>query len=177
MGRVSMPIMNKTGYSMYWNSMWDDKINYSRSLKDSIFIKDFIYVLFEGGYSYFFFLDLKNCENNNNFLNLKKKYSFHTKKIFKKNDIGSIISYKLIKKKKNKFRPYLSKIWILNYQTWVVVYFYIYSFNLSIFFKRLKSKFKYSSVYTNIILKYYDSSLKIKYDYENHLKNSKNSIF
>lgn len=120
MGRVSMPIMNKTGYSMYWNSMWDDKLNYSRSLKDNIFINDFIYLLFEGGYSSFFFLNLKDYEKNLNFLRLKKKYSFHTKKIFKKNDVGAIINYKLIKKKKKnldliyqKFEFFVTKLELL----------------------------------------------------------------
>lgn len=177
MGRVSMPIMNKTGYSMYWNSMWDDKINYSRSLKDGIFIKEFMYLLFEGGYSSFFFLNLKDYEYDQKFLNLKKKYSFQTKKVFKKNDIGSILRYKLIKKKKNKFRPYLSKIWIMRYQTWVVVYFYVYSFNLSIFFKRFSKKHKYSITYTHILSKYYHNSLKIKFNYYNHFNNLQQSIF
>lgn len=172
-----MPIMNKTGYSMYWNSMWDDKLNYSRSLRDNIFINNFIYLLFEGGYSSFFFLNLKDYENDSVFLKLKKKYSFHTKKIFKKNDVGSIINYKLIKKKKKKFRPFLSKIWILKYQTWVIIYFYIYSFNLSKFFKKLNNKHKYNISYANIMTRYYQSSLRIKFDYINQINNLGKVIF
>ena len=166
MGRVSMPIMNKTGYSMYWNSMWDDKLNYSRSLKDDIFIKEFIYLFFQGNNTFMFFLDLKNYENKFNFL--KKKYNFQVKKVPKKNAIGAEIGKKYAVKKKAKFRPYLSKVWVLKYQTWLVIYFYSYTFNLSIFYKKKSKKSKKYRKYFNLILHYYVNVIKISNNYNNY---------
>jgi len=44
--QISIPISNKVGYSMYWNSMWDSKINFSRSLKEDIYLRQFIPLIF-----------------------------------------------------------------------------------------------------------------------------------
>lgn len=161
-----MPIMNKTGYSMYWNCMWDDKLNYSRSLKDDIFLKNFIYIFFEGGDNFMFFVDLRFYEKKNHFL--KKKYNFQIKQVFKKNEIGAEIGYKYAVKKKKKFRPFLSKIWLIKYQTWIIIYFYSYSFNLSSFFKKKikkSKKIKKNKKYFTIVFNYYKNLLKLNCSY------------
>lgn len=162
MGRISTPIMNKSGYTMYWNSMWDDKINYNRALKEDIFLKEFVYLLFEGGSSFMFFLNLKNFTNDFKYLN--KKYLFHVKKIFKKNDIGNEIGYKYVVKRNKKFRPYISKVWVLRYQNWVIVYFYVYSFNLSTFYIK-NIKLKNMKKYFSLVNNYYHNTIKIRYNY------------
>ena len=163
MGRVSVPILNKSGYSMYWNSMWDDKLNYSRSLKEDIFLKEFVYLFFEGGSNFMIFLNLKDFSKKLEYF--KKKYFFKTKKIIKKNDIGTEISYKLVIKKKNKFRPYLSKVWLIRYQGWIIIYFYAYSFNLSSFYKKSINYKKNYKKYSNIISIYYNNLIKIRYNF------------
>ena len=58
MGQISIPASNKSGYSMFWNSMWDSKHNYNVFLKQDIFIKSSL-ILFFSDYSsdkLFFFL-------------------------------------------------------------------------------------------------------------------------
>lgn len=158
MGRVSMPIMNKTGYSMYWNCMWDDKLNYSRSLKEDIFIKNFIYIFFEGGSNSMFFIDLKFFFKMSKYL--VKNYNFQIKKYIQKNELGLNTKYKYYVEKKKNFRPYLSKIWILKYQSWIIIYFYSYSFNLSVFYKKKSKKSKNLKKYFNIILHFYKNTIK-----------------
>lgn len=174
MGRVSMPIMNKTGYSMYWNSMWDDKLNYSRSLKEDMFFKNFIYLFFEGGDNFMFFVDLRINNDKLNFL--KKKYNFQIQKAPRKNEIGAKIGHKYVVRKNNKFNPFLSKIWLMKYQTWIVIYFYSYSFNLSVFFKKKSKKSKKLKKYSNIITNYYNNLIKISFNY-NLYKNNFNLFF
>ena len=174
MGRVSVPIMNKSGYSMYWNSVWDDKINYSRSLKEDIFLKEFIYLFFEGGSNFMIFLNLKEFGKKLEYY--KKKYFFQTKKIIKKNDVGAEISYKLVIKKKKKFRPYLSKIWLIRYHGWIVIYFYAYSFNLSSFYKRSIIYNKNFKKYSSILSVYYSNLIKLRYNF-NYYKNNLNLNF
>jgi hypothetical protein len=157
-----MPIMNKTGYSMYWNSMWDDKLNYTRSFKEDVFIKIFFNLFVEGGYTFLFRYKIKNIDDHLNFL--KKKYNLH---IFKKNKEENNFNY-ITNYSKNS-EPYTSKIWLLKYQTWIIFYFFIYSFNSGIFNKigkKKKIKFKKSNKkYLNILISYYLNLIKLNYNF------------
>ena len=51
MAQISIPMSNKVGYSMFWNSMWDNKINYTRSLKEDIYLNRFVNLVFEDNIS------------------------------------------------------------------------------------------------------------------------------
>ena len=124
-----MPIMNKTGYSMYWNSMWDDKLNYTRSFKEDIFIKFFFYLFIEGGYTFLFRYKIKDINDHLNFL--KSKYNLHIlKKKREEDNFNLVVDYSSFSE------SYTSKIWLLKYQGWVIFYFFIYSFNSGIFYKK-----------------------------------------
>lgn len=153
--------MNKSGYSMYWNSMWDDKLNYTRSFKDSVFIKFFFYLFIEGGYSFLMRYKINNIDDHLNFL--KINYNLHILK--KKKDEKK---YFYVTDQSNLSKIYSSKIWILKYQTWIIFYFFTYSFNSSIFFKKKKhTKInKSKNNYYNLINSFYHNLIKIDYDYE-----------
>lgn len=125
MGQISIPMSNKVGYSMYWNSMWDNKINYSRSLKEDIYLNRFIILVFEDCISTKI-IKFYNKSYSNLVLN---KYNFHTK-ISNKKDFNNYLL------KINKVTFYSSRLWILKYQKWIVLYFFIY---LPVF-NRLKIK-------------------------------------
>lgn len=129
MAQISIPMSNKVGYSMFWGSMWDNKINYSRSLKEDIYLNKFIPLVFEDSISTKIFKTI-----NYNKLNLKsisKLYNLH----IKINNLNKNDFYKYILEL-NKVNFFKSKIWILKYQKWVVIYFFIYL----PFFNTLKSK-------------------------------------
>lgn len=154
-----MPIMNKTGYSMYWNSMWDDKLNYTRSFKEDVFIKMFFYLFVEGGYTFLFRYKIKNLDDHLNYV--KYKYNLHILKKKKDDDKFNLnVDY-------SRFSElYSSKIWLLKYQTWVIFYFFIYSFNSGVFFKKKKVLFRKSNKkYTDILNSYYYNLLKNDYDF------------
>jgi hypothetical protein len=121
MGQISIPIMNKVGFSMFWNSMWDDKHNYSRCLKEDIFIRSFIKLLFEDTpSSNIRFISDKIWQTSSKDF-IQKKYNIHLKKD------ASIFEFRNYLFKSNKLPLYFSKVWILKYQTWIIVYFFIYS--------------------------------------------------
>lgn len=155
-----MPIMNKTGYSMYWNSMWDDKLNYTRSFKEDIFIKIFFYLFIEGGYTFLFRYKIDNVDNHLNYL--RNKYNLHILKKKKEEK-----NFNLLTNYSNFSESYTSKIWLLKYQNWVVFYFFIYSFNSGIFYKKKKNlKKKKSNIkYFNILISYYYKFLKLDYNF------------
>ena len=164
--------MNKTGYSMYWNSMWDDKLNYARSFKEDVFIKIFFHLFIEGGYTFLFRYKIKNVDDHLNFI--KNKYNLHILKRKKEEE-----NYNLITDYSNRSEPYTSKIWLLKYQGWIVFYFFIYSFNSGIFFKKQRNKLKRSKSnkkYINILISYYYNLLKLDYSFDFYNKHSFNKF-
>ena len=115
MGQISIPMSNKVGYSMYWNSMWDNKINYTRSLKEDIYLNRFILLVFEDCIS----SKIIKFYNKNYSTAILNKYNFHTR-IPNKNEFNRYLT------KINKITFYSSRLWILKYQKWIILYFYIY---------------------------------------------------
>jgi len=143
MGQISIPAANKSGYSMFWNSMWDSKHNYSVFLKQDVFIKSSL-ILFLNDYSsdkLFFFLKL---ETKKSF----KKYLISSLK-FKK-DVNFKSYYKFIRLSDNDNNMFFSKLWVLRYQSWVIL-------NISIlsFFKNNRSKKNLEVNFDNWFLSYY----------------------
>lgn len=170
MGRISMPMMNKTGYSMYWNSMWDDKLNYTRSFKEDIAVKIFFNLFIEGGY---LFKRLGKAINVDDYLKvLKNKHNLHFLKL--KREDGK---YNYILDTRKNSQRYLSRIWLFKYQSWIIFYFFTYSLNLSRFAKKTmkkKRRFKKKKIkvknkqYFNILSNYYYTLLKIDNNFERY---------
>ena len=152
MVQKNMPYINKTGYSMFWNSMWDSKNNYSKFLQKDFFIKSFLnFFLSDFLQNQFVF---KYNLNKNNFLLLKKNYNLNFLEDNKK-----YINLYL----NNNFNPdiYLSKIWLFKYQNWIIIYFFIFSkSNTYIFKKNIKSK-KNNFYFYNYVNNYYLNFLKL----------------
>jgi len=165
-----MPIMNKTGYSMYWNSMWDDKINYTRSFKEDILIKMFFNLFIEGGYLFIVRYKIKDMDKHLKML--KNNYNLH---ILKKKKDENRFNYFLDKKKKSD--PYLARVWLLKYQTWIIFYIFTYVYNTNNIFNKKKKKLKKKKTYKqylNVVLNYYSHLLKNDYNYflyNNNLSN------
>lgn len=175
MGRISMPIMNKTGYSMYWGSMWDEKVNYSKSLIENLFLKDFLYLFFENN-SNMMHLDFKQIYKNPNLRKLIRTGKIKTRKVGKKDALGNILGY-VHKKQKRFYKKYISKIWFLKYQSWFIVYFFCYTFNLSKIFKRKRRRTKFLRKYFNLITKYYINTIKLNNTYGLYSKFNKSVDF
>jgi hypothetical protein len=101
---------------------------------------------------------------------LKNKYNLHILKKKKEDEKNNLITDYSKNSELN-----TSKIWLLKYQNWVIFYFFIYSFNSGIFYKKKKFKFKKSNKkYFNILTSYYYNLVKIDYDfnfYDNYNSN------
>lgn len=168
MGRISMPMMNKTGYSMYWNSMWDDKLNYTRTFKEDILLKVFFNLFVEGGY---LFISRHKLGGMENYLKmLKIRYNLH---FIKKRKDETHFNYFLDVSKNS--QRYLSRVWLFKYQSWVIFYFFTYTFSSSKFFKKKKQK-KPNKQYFNLLHVYYYNLLKIDYDYNMYNKYNFNKL-
>lgn len=147
MGQISIPASNKSGYSMFWNSMWDSKHNYNVFLKQDIFIKSSL-VLFFSDYSsdkLFFFL---KSDSRNKF----KKYRINNVKNKKKFSFN--LYYKFIRNIGNNNDIFFSKLWLLRYQSWVILNISIFSF-----FKEESFKKKVEINFDNWFFHYYRNLL------------------
>lgn len=146
MGQISIPESNKSGYSMFWNSMWDSKHNYNIFLKQDIFIKSSLVLFFSDHSSdkLFFFLKL---DSRNRF----KKYSINNLKNKKKLNFNSY--YNFIRNSNNN-DIFFSKLWLLRYQSWVILNISIFSF-----FKNEILKKKLEISFDNWFFYYYKNLL------------------
>lgn len=174
MAQISIPMSNKVGYSMYWNSMWDSKINYNWSLKEDIYLNNFIPLIFDDNIS-IKILKTKdfNKIDKNNIINI---YNLPIKIInLNKSDFYKYIS------ELNKVNFFKSRIWILKYQKWVIIYFFIYlpSFN------KLRKRFHIFEPFkktfvnnpNNLLSIHRNVSLKLKYSYSFFSKSFNKSYF
>lgn len=163
MAQISIPMSNKVGYSMFWNSMWDSKINFSRSLKEDIFLKNFIPLIFNDKISSKILKTLSFEDLNKK--NVFEKYNLHIRtKNFKKNLFFKYIS------DLNKTNYFNSKIWVLKYQKWIIIYFFMYIPK----FGELRNKHKInnfnfnyinSSSINNLFSIYKTISIKLRYSH------------
>ena len=171
MAQISIPMSNKVGYSMYWNSMWDSKINFSRALKEDIYLKSFIPLIFDDNIS-------NKILKTYSFENLLKKkiltkYNLH----LKTNNLKKNLFYKYILNL-NKMIFFGSKVWVLKYQKWVIIYFFMYFPKFSDLKNNQKVKERYSTnndnnSINNLFSLYKTVTIKLKYSY-NFFNNSIN---
>jgi len=129
LGQASIPILNKNGYSMFWLSSWDDIHSYSTNLNEDVFIRKFLYRVIDNKYSTSFYL------NKNKLNHFSKKINYNFLKKMSKIDISKFLL------RFYKIPYYLSKIRLIKYQNWLVIYFYIYNYNKNILKKNFKKNF------------------------------------
>lgn len=120
MGQASIPILNRNGYSMFWLSSWDNTHTYSTNFNEDVFIRSIFYFMVNDKYS-------------SNFIFSKQKlYQFAVKsnnlflKDFSKKNISEFLQ------RLNKIPYYISKIRVLKFQQWCLVYFYLYNYKAKV---------------------------------------------
>jgi len=47
MGQINLPVLNRTGYSMFWQSVWDEKHNFNRGFKEDILLRKILPLFFQ----------------------------------------------------------------------------------------------------------------------------------
>jgi hypothetical protein len=117
LGQTNLPMLNRVGYFLFWNSVWEDFFNYTRALREDYFVKDILTLILidrllfsKFFYSFKYYTFLQNYSSNffSNF-----KYFYELRNSFKKSLV--------------RFTPvYFSKIWLIRYQKWFLVSIYIY---------------------------------------------------
>ena len=142
MGQPSLPILNKVGHSMYWNSCWDDQINFKTFFLLEVFLKKFFLFFFEDKIISIFF----------------KKFFSKTTYLIKLNQFSD-------EQRTTRVPVYTTSMWLLKFQNWCIISLYLYipkvffsnvfvfkglNLNLSLsfsiflmFFKKRNFKFKY----------------------------------
>jgi len=153
MGRISSPCLNKAGYSMFWNNMWDDKHNFSKILCEDEFLRVTMPLVFEDNFSNDLVMYLKKENISDQKLNFYEIFCKNSKPI----DIRKWL-------KLEKVSLFFSKTWILRYQGWIILYIFIYLPVFNNFLVEESANFDFEKSYFNIFFNYYYNLLKISYN-------------
>lgn len=129
MGRSSSFILNKSGKTIFWNSVWSNQFNYSNFLNKTFYIEAFLTLMSSNKKFKNSLFILKKIKRKN-----AKVYSYYynilTKRkpkiLIKKNNLVESAENKVTRLKKEKFKfTNFSKFWIVKYQTWLVITFFV----------------------------------------------------
>lgn len=102
MGQPSLPLLNKSGYTMHWSTSWANIISYKKFLYFDIFFKKFFFLFFSDKLIFFY---------------IKQFYIFDK----------TLSLEDLAKKKEEKSLPkYVTSVWFLHFQGWVILSLFIY---------------------------------------------------
>lgn len=166
MGQSGISITNKTGYSMFWNSMWDNKISYNRYFKEDIFLEKFFSLGFGDNIS-------NNFIKNNKLIFLKNNKNTYLHKIC--SDQKVLKNYLL---NLNKIDYYSSKLWIFRYQNWVILYHFLFiTSNNKNFVNLINNNSNFNDNSSNLIVFYKKSIDLNKINYSFLKKKLNSSIF
>lgn len=150
MGQVNLPVLNKTGTSVYWGSSWSFRDDYKISFKEDFLIKGFIPLLIfsKSGSSRYF---LRKTIKGGRFAQGCIKYNLY----FRYGSTVNLISR--ILRRRNKIPYYPTKLNIVRYGKWVIVFF-------KVFLPRISAKKLSSSMFffKNLLQKYHLSALKLQ---------------
>lgn len=141
MGQSSIPTLNRSGYSMFWTSVWENKHMYTSLFKEDTLIRKYITLL----------LNEKISTHKTN-LNINKINQSNWVKTYNiKFDFSSETLFNVLQRF-NKLPIYISKIHIIRLNNWVVVYFVAATPNTSMY---IPNSFKFKSNLTSISEKKY----------------------
>lgn len=113
MGQSSIPVLNRSGNSMFWTSVWDNKHNYTMFFKEDILIRKYITLLFNEKISTQNIPSIKT----DNYVNTRWVKHYNIKFDINKNSLETFLQ------RFNKLPLYISKIHILRLNDWVILYF------------------------------------------------------
>ena len=121
MGQISLPVLNRTGFSMFWQSVWDDQTNFKRSLMEDLFLKNiFPKIFLDRISSKQFFVTPVTLHNCSALIAYDEWNSFNYRKNYDLENLSRLITHR------PKIR-YPFKLWIIRFQNWVCFFFCIYS--------------------------------------------------
>lgn len=156
MGQVTLPIINRKGFSSVWENQWDTTLNYTKTLNEDMFLKKFFKIFFRNWLSsneVFFSknYNFKKIENNKNIR--YKKFIFFQKKNLDNRTY-------LLKYKNKKFTYNYSKLFVLRFQKWTLLYIYIYVPKVWVTRIQKKQTYFFNKNYIDDLHKYHSSKLK-----------------
>ena len=114
MGQTKFKILNRSGYSVHWDNSWESKNNYKKKFINYFFLDLFLERIFNDSLFVQYYFFVKNKQNLN-----KKNYTYK-----------NVIFLKKLNNFKNKLKQlkvFNSKLWVFNYQDWVIVNVYTYT--------------------------------------------------
>lgn len=140
MGQINLPVLNRVGYSSFWESLWENYYSYSKEFNKNLFFKKILILLLNDRIiygNYFYSKKLNNFifKKSTFLVSFDKNYNFFFESITSKN-----------------LPFFYSKLWYIKYQNWLLVSLFIY--NILNKLKHKENNFVTNRI--NIFNKYYN---------------------
>ncbi len=167
MGQISSPLSMRYSKSMQWPTLWGDKINFNKKVKEDVFVNSVLPLLFNEA------IYLNKYTNNKNityYLNSTLSSTSHLLKSFYENKFFLLkTAFLKLDTLTPFFLTFFGKLWIIRFNSWFILVLYIYSP------KGLKKSIKshsYTAYKKNYIIWKQNSNLKLLSDIVSHKLNT-----
>ncbi len=156
MGQISSPLSMRYSKSMQWPTLWGDKINFNKKVKEDVFVSTVLPLLFNEA------IYLNKYTNNNNIIYYLNSIMLNNTPLLKSFYENKFFMLKTAFLKLDTLTPFFltffGKLWIIRFNTWFILVLYVYSP------KKLKTSIKsqsYLSYKKNYILWKQNSNKKL----------------
>lgn len=121
MGQISLPVLNRTGYSMFWQSVWDDKLNYNRNWKEDHVIRKIIPYVFLKRWTKNWRFYTSKIIKNSIILEQKNTFQYFAEPI---EILQTIVENN---REKKETLNYVLRVWIIKFQKYIIIYVHLYT--------------------------------------------------
>jgi len=115
MGQISLPVLNRTGCSMFWNNTWDNTHNFQQNIKEDMYInlvlQSFINYPITNKTKFFNEMNYEDFRNDSRGCGIIIDEYMHY-------SLDAVLDEQFAKK----IPIYFSKVWILRFQNWLIVF-------------------------------------------------------
>lgn len=154
MGQVTLPVLNRKGFSDNWYNTWNKNYSYNTNLSEDAYLDIFFKIFFKNWLS-------SNHLNSYKYFNISKKYRIQKYIDYTyESSLKEFIKEFSIKRNK-KFPYYISRLFIIKYNQWILLYSYIYV--PKAWYKKFQKKKKRIYNYSYVVDLYNFHKRKCKY--------------
>lgn len=119
MGQITLPVLNRKGYSSMWENSWDNKKQYSNLFIEDLFVDKYTVNMYR-------YINSNSCNLLDFYKPIDYKYYTRLRFLEKEEVLTKKMLSELIFKNTKKSPSYFSKLYIIKYNNWIILNMFVY---------------------------------------------------